>query len=197
MSSTPVHFTVLINIGLAIIPAILSFYLFKISKQRTYLWWLLALIMIAFLPNSAYALTDVIHLIAAVKSPEISFNYLVFVLVPLFILYFVICFEFYALSISWAQQYMVKQYWSNLAKLYVPSIHFLCAIGVYLGRVQRLESDDIAIHPWVVLQDLELDLTQEHSLLYILGLFCGFYLLYQIVVAMNFWLSKKYKRVND
>ena len=197
MSNAPVHFTVLINIGLAIIPAIISFYLFRISSHRTYLWWGLALIMIAFLPNSAYVLTDVIHLIAAVKSPEISFNYLVFLLVPLFIVYFVICFEFYVLSIVWTQQYMVKQSWTNLANLYVPSIHFLCAIGVYLGRVQRLESDDIAIHPWVVFQDLKLDLTHEHSLLYILGLFCGFYLLYQTVVTINCRLSQKYKLFNN
>lgn len=185
MNSVPVHFTVVINFILAFIPLILAFYLFKVSHHRTVLWWLLTLVFIAFLPNSAYVLTDIIHFVAAVKSPDISTAYLLLVLVPFYTIFLLVNFEFYVISIQWADEYLKQMNQGLLSKLFVPSIHFLAAIGVYLGRFQRLESTDIIHHPIIVFRDVLVDISGGKSLLIIIGLFVLFYVLYEVFSRVN------------
>ncbi len=194
LSSTPVHFTVLINIGLAFIPFALAYYLFKGSRQRGFLWWPLSLVFIAFLPNSAYVLTDIIHFIAAAKSPDISLTYLIMVLVPLYLIYMVVNFEFYVLSIKWAHQYIKQKQWLLLAKVFIPAMHFLCAIGVYLGRFQRLESADIIRHPTIVFTDVSVDLLHVKSALIITALFILYYAFYQLFLYLNEKIMTEWNR---
>ena len=191
MNSVPVHFTVVINFILAFIPFALAFYLFKVSHHRSVLWWLLSLVFIAFLPNSAYVLTDIIHFIAAVKSPDISTAYLLLVLVPFYSIFLLVNFEFYVISIQWAEKYLKNINQGLLSKMFVPSIHFLAAIGVYLGRFQRLESTDIIHHPIIVFRDVLVDISGGKSLLIILGLFVLFYALYEVFSRINNRLASK------
>lgn len=189
----PVHFTVVINFVLALIPFILALYLFKLSTHRSVLWWILAPIFILFLPNSAYVLTDIIHFFAAVKSPDISRTELWCVYLPFYILFLSVNFEFYVLSVKWSERYIQKCNVVWLAKIYIPLIHFLCALGVYLGRFQRLESADILHNPLIVFKDILIDLTNGRSELIILGLFFVFYVLYNLTLKLNQYLVKKYK----
>lgn len=189
---TPVHFTVVTNFVLALIPFLLALYLFKYSHKRTVIWWGLSLVFVAFLPNAAYVLTDIIHFVAAVKSPDISTAYLLCVLVPFYVVFLTVNFEFYVLSVSWVNDYIKRQNIAWLAKIFVPSIHFLSALGVYLGRFQRLESYDILHKPLIVFKDVIDDLTNGNSLLIIMGLFCLFYGLYMIVNSANRRLVKKF-----
>ena len=191
MNSVPVHFTVVINFILAFIPFVLAFYLFKVSHHRTVLWWLLTLVFIAFLPNSAYVLTDIIHFVAAVKSPDISTLYLLLVLVPFYTIFLLVNFEFYVISIQWVDEYLKKMNQGLLSKLFVPSIHFLAAIGVYLGRFQRLESTDIIHHPIIVFRDVLVDISGGKSLLIIIGLFVLFYALYEVFSRINNKFAEK------
>lgn len=191
MNSVPVHFTVVINFILAFIPFVLAFYLFKVSHHRTVLWWLLTLVFIAFLPNSAYVLTDIIHFVAAVKSPDISTAYLLLVLVPFYTIFLLVNFEFYVISIQWADNYLKQMNQGLLSKLFVPSIHFLAAIGVYLGRFQRLESTDIIHHPIIVFRDVLVDISGGKSLLIIIGLFVLFYALYEVFSRINNKFAEK------
>jgi uncharacterized membrane protein len=51
------------NLFLALIPLVLSFYLFRPSVTRNVLWWAIFVIFAAFLPNAPYILTDTIHII--------------------------------------------------------------------------------------------------------------------------------------
>ncbi len=193
MNSVPVHFTVVINFILAFIPFILAFYLFKFSHHRSVLWWLLSLVFIAFLPNSAYVLTDIIHFIAAVKSPNISMVYLLLVLVPFYSIFLLVNFEFYVISIQWADKYLAQVKQGLLSKAFVPIIHLLAAIGVYLGRFQRLESSDIIHQPIIVFRDVLVDISGGKSLLIILALFLLFYVLYALVGLMNNIIKTKVK----
>ena len=201
MSPTPVHFTIVINLVLAIIPFLLAIFLFKISHERSIIWWLLLPVFIAFLPNSAYVLTDIIHFIAAVKSPDISRLHLIFITVPFYIIFLTVTFEFYVLSVHFGQQYLEKNLekmnsqhtnigW--LVKIFTPAIHMLSAIGVYLGRFQRLESSDIIHQPIIVFKDLLLDLTHGNSLLIMIGLFCLFSVLYFLVNTINKHIYQRY-----
>ncbi len=193
MQSVPVHFTVVINFILAFIPFVLAFYLFKVSHHRSVFWWLLLGVFIVFLPNSAYVLTDIIHLIAAIKSPEISSRYLLFVLVPFYVVFLLINFEFYVISIQWADKYLAQSKLSFLRKAFVPVIHLLAAIGVYLGRFQRLESSDIIHQPIMVFRDVLFDISGGKSVLVIIALFVLFYLLYQLVSRVNNVITAKLK----
>jgi len=197
MSTTPVHFTVVINLVLAMIPFLFAIYLFKISHKRSIVWWLLLPVFIAFLPNSAYVLTDIIHFIAAVKSPEITTLHLIFITVPFYILFLTVTFEFYVLSVHFGQQYLEKNLEQQnsqnmnigwLVKIFTPSMHILSAIGVYLGRFQRLESADIIHQPIIVFKDLLLDFAHGSSLLIMIGLFCLFSVLYFLVNKINTYI---------
>ena len=193
MNSVPVHFTVVINFILAFIPFVLAFYLFKVSHHRSVLWWLLSLVFVAFLPNSAYVLTDIIHFIAAVKSPDISIAYLLLVLVPFYIIFLLVNFEFYVISIQWADQYLKHLNQGFLSKAFVPIIHLLAAIGVYLGRFQRLESSDIIHHPIIVFRDVLVDISGGKSMLIIIALFLLFYSFYEVFSRVNNVIKAKVK----
>lgn len=186
------HFTVVINITLAIIPFFLALYLFVFSNKRTFIWWLLLPVFIAFMPNSAYVLTDVIHLIAAIKQPDITLAHILLVVVPLYIIYFVVNFEFYVISVQLAERYIINNKVTWLAKIFLPAIHFLAAVGVYLGRFQRLESTDIIHKPIIVFRDLLLDITHEKSFIIILALFAFYYVMYLVFAKVNCHLWTKW-----
>ncbi len=193
MNSVPVHFTVVINFILAFIPLVLAFYLFKLSHRRSVLWWLIAFVFIAFLPNSAYVLTDIIHFIAAVESPNISLPFLIFVLVPFYLIFLTLNFEFYVISIQWAKKYIAyfhQPYWH---KIFIPAVHLLAALGVYLGRFQRLESSDIIHQPIIVFRDTLVDISNGKSVLIILGLFLLFFGLYALFTRINSLITRKIK----
>lgn len=195
MSDVPVHFTVVTNFVLAFIPFVLACYLFKFSHHRTVLWWLIVPVFILFLPNSAYVLTDIIHFIAAVKSPDISTAELLLVFVPFYIVFLSVNFEFYVLSVKWSHEYLQKidiAWLRKVSKFYVPLIHFLCALGVYLGRVQRLESYDILHKPMLIFKDIWFDLTHAKSELIILLFFVLYYVMYFAVLAVNKKIAGKF-----
>ncbi|WP_448565770.1 DUF1361 domain-containing protein [Thalassotalea ganghwensis] len=193
MNHVPIHFTLLLNVGLAMIPLLLAYYLFKKIERRNVLWWFFVMVFVAFLPNSAYVLTDVIHLLAAIESPNISRPYLYGILFPLFIVYFLVCFESYVLSVTWAKRYCQHQSWFSFASYIVPGLTALSALGVYLGRVQRLESTDILEHPITVLHDILLDLTQLKSLAMIALFFIGYLISYYLFNAVNRVIVNRYR----
>lgn len=191
------HFTVILNIELALIPFAIACGLFLIANHRTILWWLLLLVCFAFLPNSAYTITDIIHFVAALKDPAYTAVYDWFVLFPAYCLYCFITFQFYVLTVFMMQEYLNLHVSKTVGKWFVPFIHILCAIGVYLGRVQRLESTDIIEHPKKVFIDLIADLTHQHSLVVIIGFSALFYSLYFVFNALNqkikldHWIKEK------
>ena len=67
------HFHIGWNFFLAFVPFVLSLYLFRRETRRGWLWWPLLLVFIAFLPNAAYTLTDIIHFISEVAPINRSF----------------------------------------------------------------------------------------------------------------------------
>jgi uncharacterized membrane protein len=70
------HFSMGKNFVLALVPFGLSLVLFRLKLPRynfwwNCLWWMLALAFLLFLPNAAYVLTDIIHLIALLQTPPL------------------------------------------------------------------------------------------------------------------------------
>ncbi|HEY9666890.1 MAG TPA: DUF1361 domain-containing protein, partial [Coleofasciculaceae cyanobacterium] len=97
------------NLFLAFIPLALSFWLFrKKLGSRSVLWWVGFLIFIAFLPNAPYLLTDVIHLINAVRD-YYSVWIITLVLIPPHLLAILAGFEAYVLSLMNLGHYLKRQ----------------------------------------------------------------------------------------
>ena len=196
LSNVPVHFSVLVNIGLAFIPFALAYILFKrplVKNERPHflIWWLGVGVFILFLPNSAYTLTDIIHYFAAVKSPDISALQLWLVLTPLYLVYFVVNFEFYVVAINWGREYFSSNLSERQLNILTVALQALVALGVYLGRFQRLESYDIINKPMIIIQDIFKDLTTLKSLMVIAGLFLFYWVFYSLFTYLNTVIAKR------
>lgn len=173
MSHPYYHFSqwIVWNLFLAMIPLVLSLWLFRRRQsQRTWVWWLGLLVFIAFLPNAPYLLTDIIHLVEAIRF-GLSIWSIILVLLPLHTLAIATGFEAYVLCLLNQESYLRRQgagSWVPLAELI---IHGLCAIGIYLGRFLRFNSWDFLTNPVNLLGATLNDLTGRFPLVVMLMTF--------------------------
>lgn len=152
------------------------------ANARTWKWWLVLVIFIAFLPNAPYLLTDIIHLIRATSSGQISAWAIALVFIPLHVVAIVMGFEAYVLSLM-NQGYYLKQ--QGARSLVVPTellIHLLSAIGIYLGRFIRLNSWDLVVDPSNVLLITFNTLTDKRPILVIGVTF--------VILTVAYWMMK-------
>ena len=171
------------NLFLAFIPLALSFWLFRRRKKsRSSLWWLGLIVFIAFLPNAPYLLTDIIHLIEAIRAGySIWITTLIFI--PLHLFAILIGWEAYVISLI-NQSHYLKQY--NAKKFVVFSeiiTHVLCAIGIYLGRFIRFNSWDLITQPNIIFISTIDNLTTRKPLLVIFITF--------IILTVFYWFTKQ------
>ena len=171
------------NLFLAFIPLALSIWLFlRHSKRRSLLWWSVFIIFIAFLPNASYLLTDIIHLIEAIRAGySIWITTLIFI--PLHLLAITIGWEAYVISVINQSYYLKKQ---GAIKFILTSelmIHALSAVGIFIGRFRRFNSWDLVSRPNILLSSTIDDLTTKEPLLVIVITF--------IVLTILYWLTKQ------
>jgi uncharacterized membrane protein len=134
------------NLFLAFIPLALSVWLFKSSKSRSWLWWLGLLTFVAFLPNAPYVLTDTVHLINFIRAGY-SIWIVTLVLIPQYTLFLGAGFGAYVVSLINLGDYLKRQ---GKSRFIVPCellLHFLSAVGIFLGRFQRFNSWDFVTKP--------------------------------------------------
>lgn len=171
------------NLILALIPLGLSGWLFRNpQKRRTKLWWVFFLTYAAFLPNAPYLLTDIIHTIEAARSPYPLWLIVLF-FIPLHGLAIFIGFQAYVLSVLSQGRYLAHQgkaHWVGFSELLT---HALCAIGIYLGRFDRLNSWDFVTDPTEVVQRLIISLTAKRPLLVIVITF--------VIITGFYWVMKQ------
>lgn len=138
------------NLFLAWVPVVFAAWLaFRLRKNR-WLGWLSLLITagwLAFLPNSFYILTDLIHLR---WTGEIDLLFDV-VLLGWFIMNGFIA-GFIALTI--VHRLFVHRIGALRSSLMVGSVLLLSGFAIYLGRVPRWNSWDLLINPIGVLKDV-------------------------------------------
>lgn len=171
------------NLFLAFIPLALSFWLFRrASQSRSLLWWVGFLVFTAFLPNAPYLLTDIIHLIKAIRD-YYSVWIITLVLIPPHIIAILAGFEAYVLSLinlgHYLKQQRVGQYvlWAELLT------HGLSAIGVYLGRFRRFNSWDFVTQPDDLARSVINDLTAKRPVLVMAVTF--------VVLTVLYWVMKQ------
>ena len=170
------------NSFLAFIPLALSFWLFRSTSRRSWLWWLIFLTFFAFLPNAPYVLTDVIHLIDDIRQIN-SVWIITLVVIPVYLVFILAGFEAYVMSLINMGYYLKQQgrrRWILNAELIT---HALSAVGIYLGRFQRFNSWDLVTNPdELVIRSME-DLTGKRPLLIIVITF--------VVVTGLYWIAKR------
>ncbi len=175
------NFNLAWNLFLALIPLILSFLLSRLIRKNTVLWWLGMVLFLAFLPNAPYVLTDVIHLLDKLQISAIPF-YLMAILILAFLTYFYLGFMFYVFSLLNCNYFFQKNHWHRWIIPSEISLNFLSAIGIYLGRFDRLNSWQIFTHPRLVGIHLVQNLTELYKVATILVIF--------VVITWLFYLTK-------
>jgi uncharacterized membrane protein len=171
------------NLFLAFIPLALSVWLFRrTSQSRSILWWVGFLVFLAFLPNAPYLLTDIIHLIQAIRT-NYSVWIITLVLIPQHLLAILAGFEAYIVSLINLGYYLHRQgarkfiIWAELMT------HALSAVGIYLGRFKRFNSWDLVTQPNDLLETVIDDLTSKRPVLVIAITF--------VVLTVLYWLMKQ------
>ena len=171
------------NLFLAFIPLALSVWLFRrTSQSHSILWWVGFLVFIAFLPNAPYLLTDIIHLIHAIRT-NYSVWIITLVLIPQHLLAILAGFEAYIVSLINLGYYLHRQgarkfiIWAELMT------HALSAVGIYLGRFKRFNSWDLVTQPDDLLETVIDDLTSKRPVLVIAITF--------VVLTVLYWLMKQ------
>ena len=142
------------NTVLALVPLCLGLMLLTARRRRTLLWWFGVALGVAFLPNAPYVLTDIIHLLADVRVGAGDFE-VAFVYVPVFATFFGIGFGAYVATLRLVRNYLAASGWPRPASFSLElGLHALSAVGVFLGRVVRLNSWSVVTEPKEVLRAL-------------------------------------------
>jgi uncharacterized membrane protein len=124
------------------VPLVLAIVLFRGRRARGVLWWAGLFTFLAFLPNAPYVLTDVVHLAGDVRAAG-SRRVVLFGVLPLYALFILIGMESYTLCVRLLRQYLTRAGWRRRELGVIAAVHLVCAIGVVVGRVQRLNSWDV------------------------------------------------------
>ncbi|MEM8717833.1 MAG: DUF1361 domain-containing protein [Cyanobacteria bacterium P01_G01_bin.39] len=166
------------NLFLALIPLVLSFYLFRSRVSINLLWGIAFLLFLVFLPNAPYVLTDSIHII------ELSQNHpvwaIILVLIPQYTLFIMAGFQAYVISLIRLEQYLANLVSAKYLLLVNLLVHVLCVVGIYIGRFERFNSWDFGTKPVNVIVTIIADLIDIEKLfsmaiaLIIIGLLAEF-----------------------
>jgi uncharacterized membrane protein len=181
------------NLFLAFIPLILSFYLFRLSTRRNFIWWLIVIIFLAFLPNAAYILTDSIHILE-LSQKSYPLWAIILILIPQYIVFILVGFETYVISLSLLDKYLINLITKKYLILIQAIAHLLCVIGIYLGRFERFNSWDLITKPGEVLLKTGQDLFDIWKLFTIAIAFLLIWLLSTLTMLINnkltfFWIG--------
>ena len=171
------------NLFLAFIPLVLSFWLFRWHhRKRSFVWCIGLIVFIAFLPNTAYLLTDIIHLIEAIRAGySIWITTLIFIPLHLFAIF--LGWEAYVVSVINQSSYLSRQGAKKFVFASEILTHAVSAAGIYLGRFLRFNSWDLVTQPNVVFMSAIDNLTERKPLLVIVITF--------IILSVFYWFTKQ------
>ena len=150
--------------------------------SRSFVWWIGFLIFITFLPNAPYVLTDIIHLFREIRRNDSTWI-ITLVVIPQYLLFMLVGFEAYVLSLMYLGNYLRQHQLSRWIFATDLMVHGLSALGVYLGRFQRLNSWHIITQPDTIVDSIVNDLTRKFPALIIAITF--------VVITVLYWIMKE------
>lgn len=169
-----------LDLALAGIPLVAAILLFRSpGRIPPVLWWLLFLIFAAFLPNAPYVLTDVIHFEEKIRVTPPLPVWATSLLMVEFFLHFWIGLQCFTLSLMFFGRSLRDRGFGWLVlPVEILSIT-LSAFGMYLGRIDRLNSWYFVTKPQLVLDKTVNDLfgrkPEELTLVFLAALLILYY----------------------
>ena len=158
------------NLILALAPWVLSIYFFRPARRPGATWVCGALAFLLLVPNAPYVLTDVIHLPPSVRR-EPSDVAVLLVVFPVYAALFAVAFGAYCDAVRRLTGYVSSRGWIRSPWAVELPVHALSAVAIYIGRIHRLNSWDIAQQPAAVLTNALAGFTRPLALAGILAMF--------------------------
>ena len=149
------------------------------QQYRSIFWWAGLFLFLAILPNAPYILTDIIHFYEAVRTLDSVWT-ITLIIVPIYIIFIGLGWFSYVFSLTNVNRYLHKYRLDRYTSIVEFSLHFLCAIGIYIGRFMRFNSWSLVTHPKHFLTILPGELIGKLPLLVILLTFLIITILYAI-----------------
>ncbi len=146
------------NLILAAIPAVLAPLVFRHRGPRTAGWWAGAGLVLLFLPNAPYVVTDLVHLRWDVIQADSDLAVVSGVL-PVYAGFIAAGFVAYAVVLGEAGRYLASVGLGRWRPAGEVTVHAVCAVGVVLGRVARLNSWEPVTQPHSTLERIVLTLS--------------------------------------
>jgi uncharacterized membrane protein len=134
------------NALLAILPALVAVHLFRFPRRTRILWSAEVVVFVLLLPNAPYLVTDLVHLRSDVALAASDAAVYAGVL-PLYVAFIALGFGCYAASLHQLDGWLRRTGRPHLVGRAELGLHALCALGVLLGRVARLNSWDTIAEP--------------------------------------------------
>jgi len=184
-----------LDLFLASIPLVIALLIFrKKNIIPGILWWPLLVIMVLFLPNAPYVLTDVIHFVAKVRvTPPLPIWAMSLLLVEYFF-YFLIGMQCFVIPLMLWGRTLRRRHWGWLTLPLEILMISLSAFGIYLGRIDRLNSWDLVTNPEHLMVQALRDATnpkpEEMTLLFFLAVFVVYYLIKTVNVLIAKLLAR-------
>ena len=129
-----------VNVALALAPVILASVLCTIHRRGP-AWWIGVGVLVLLLPNAPYLLTDVIHaradLVKAWTAGETGVA-----MVGTYVALFVVGIVGYTYVLALVVADLKRHGRARLVRPILAALNAACAVGVWLGRVTRLNSWD-------------------------------------------------------
>ena len=131
------------NVALAALPVVGAVLLYLRRGHRGWLWWAGMATVVAFLPNTPYLVTDLIHLHADFQSAPTAAAAIAGVL-PLFGTLVIFGFVGYVFCLRLLRRALREAAVPALRRRVIEAgVHGACIAGIALGRVARLNSWDV------------------------------------------------------
>ena len=160
------------NLVLAVIPAALAILVFRHRGPRTGLWWTGAALCALFLPNAPYVITDLVHLRGDVLRAGSDFAVIAGVL-PVYAAFIGVGLLAYVLAVDEMGRYLTRVGLGRRRGTAELATHAVCALGVVLSRVARLNSWEPVTEPHSTAERIVLTLTWRGAPLAVLLMFAA------------------------
>jgi uncharacterized membrane protein len=158
------------NSFLAVLPALLAVPLFRHRRRLGPVRIAGVVTFVLLLPNAPYVVTDLIHLRGDVAQADTDLAVVAGVL-PLYGAFIVLGFASYALGLHEVAGWLRRTDRARWVRAVELVLHALCAVGVLLGRVTRLNTWDVFTEPDGAVERALQTLSWRGSPFVVVGLF--------------------------
>jgi uncharacterized membrane protein len=134
------------NLVLAMVPAVLAVAVCRHRGRRGPGWWLGAGLLVLFLPNAPYVLTDLVHLRGDVVAAGGDLA-VVGAVLPVYAGFIAAGFVAYAVAVGEVGRWLDREGLGRWRPAAEGGLHLVCAAGILLGRVARVNSWEPVTRP--------------------------------------------------